>query len=138
MADFLYDSNQIVTLFQPNAKIVDPLCTFLFSIIVVFTTVRLIKQSLRVIMDAAPANVDVKRLTTELACLPGVLSVHHLTVWSVTVDWTVMAVHLIIGKCVKNIMHSLFFLYSFLCRLTVKFGKSSTQCYRNGSIRFWH
>lgn len=82
---------------QPNAKIVDPLCTFLFSIIVVFTTVRLIKQSLRVVMDAAPADVDVQRLSTELTCLPGVVSVHHLTVWSVTVDWPVMAVHLIIG-----------------------------------------
>lgn len=55
------------------------------------------RQSLAVVLDAVPNGLDVQRLSTELSCLPGVRSVHHLTVWSVTVDWNVMAVHLVIG-----------------------------------------
>lgn len=78
------------------------MCTVLFSVIVVFTTVRIMRESLAIIMDAAPSDVDVRRLHGELAELPGVRSVHDLNVWSVTVDWSVLAVHLVIGKCLRD------------------------------------
>lgn len=55
------------------------------------------RDSFAIIMDAAPADVDVQRLIGELSRLPGVRNVHDLNVWSVTVDWSVMAVHLVIG-----------------------------------------
>lgn len=63
-----------------------------------FTTVRIMKQSLAVILDAVPANIDVQQLTTELNSIPGVRSVHFLNIWSVTIDWNLMSVHLVIGK----------------------------------------
>lgn len=84
---------------QPNAKIVDPLCTFLFSIIVMFTTVRLMRESIAIILNAVPGDLDVQLLHNELSCIPGVRSVHDLTVWSVSVNWPVMAVHLVVGEC---------------------------------------
>lgn len=83
---------------QPNAKIVDPLCTVLFSVIVMFTTVRIMRDSFAIIMDAVPADVDVYQLSGELASVPGVRAVHDLCVWSVTVGWPVMAVHLVVGE----------------------------------------
>lgn len=63
-----------------------------------FTTVRILRDSFAIIMDAVPADVDLRRLSGELASLPGVRSVHDLTVWAVTVDWPVMAVHLVVGE----------------------------------------
>lgn len=68
----------------------------LFSVIVLFTTVRIMRQSLSVMMDAVPHDIDVRRLSSELASMPNVRSVHDLTVWSLSVDWPVMAVHLVV------------------------------------------
>lgn len=80
---------------------VDPLCTVLFSVIVMFTTVRIMRDSFAIIMDAVPADVDVRQLSGRLADVPGVRAVHDLCVWSVTVGWPVMAVHLVVGKCLS-------------------------------------
>lgn len=86
----------VVIKMNPNAKIADPICTFLFSIIVIFTTIRIMKDSLVVLLDAVPSNVVLNKLDTELGCIQGVRSVHHLNVWSVSVDWNIMSVHLIV------------------------------------------
>ena len=36
---------------QPNLSIVDPICTFLFSILVLLTTVRIVRDCLHVLME---------------------------------------------------------------------------------------
>lgn len=57
---------------QPEAKIADPICTFVFSIIVIFTTVRLMKDSIMIILEAVPSTIDLAALSEELSCIHGV------------------------------------------------------------------
>ena len=88
----------VVIKFYPNAKLIDPACTFVFSVIVFFTTIRIMKESLTVLLDATPLTINMKKLEKELRCIDGVRSVHHLNVFGVSVDWNVMTVHLVIGE----------------------------------------
>lgn len=82
----------------PNAKLIDPACTFVFSVIVFFTTIRIMKESLAVLMDATPMTINMSKLKKDLRCIDGVRSLHHLNVFGVSVDWNVMTVHVVIGE----------------------------------------
>lgn len=86
----------IIIKFYPNAKLADPLCTLLFSVIVIFTTVNLFKESVCVLLDSVPKLVPLVKLQSDLSSISGVKSVNHLNVWNHTVNHSVMMVHLVV------------------------------------------
>ena len=47
---------------DPRWYIADPICTFLFAIIVLFTTVSIVKDILHTLMERAPQSVDMVKL----------------------------------------------------------------------------
>lgn len=38
----------------------DPICTYIFSILVVFTTVRIVKDCITVLMEGTPQDIEIK------------------------------------------------------------------------------
>ncbi len=58
---------------NPSYRLADPLCTFFFSILVLFTTTRLIKQSVAVLMEGVPEGIDPDEVEATLREVPGVL-----------------------------------------------------------------
>ena len=60
----------------PAYTIADPICTVLFSILVLFTTVGTIKNALRVVLMGAPKGFDTEGLAERLKSLDGVESIH--------------------------------------------------------------
>jgi zinc transporter 2 len=48
----------LIIFFEPKYVVVDPLCTFVFSIIVIFTTVNITKQCLNILMESSPTKLD--------------------------------------------------------------------------------
>lgn len=49
------------------------LCTFLFSILVLFTTTRLIRQSVAVLMEGVPEGIEPDDVEEALRNVPGVI-----------------------------------------------------------------
>uniref|UniRef100_A0A1I8NLT9 Zinc transporter 2 n=3 Tax=Stomoxys calcitrans TaxID=35570 RepID=A0A1I8NLT9_STOCA len=80
----------------PRAVILDPLCTLLFSIIVIMTTLNLFKESIHILMDSVPNGISLEELEMELLDIEGVKSVHHLNVWNHTSNHSVLMAHLVI------------------------------------------
>jgi len=66
----------IIIKFKPNLLIVDPICTFIFSVIVLFTTFKLVGKSVAVLMEATPSHIDPLEIEEDLAKVPGVRAVH--------------------------------------------------------------
>lgn len=81
--------------YDPKWRIADPLTTFLFSILVLFTTARLIRQSVGVLMEGVPDGIDPSEVETQLCAVAGVLSVHDLHIWSLSVGKPSLSVHLL-------------------------------------------
>jgi len=75
---------------------VDPLCTFIFSILVVFTTVRITKQCVAILMERAPDRVDSDKLEVELKGLRGVRNVSDVHVWSVGMEMVFCMAHIVV------------------------------------------
>ncbi|XP_061391891.1 proton-coupled zinc antiporter SLC30A2 [Musca vetustissima] len=80
----------------PKAEILDPLCTILFSAIVILTTVNLFKESIYILLDSVPKGVSLHNLEMDLLNIDGVKSVHHLNVWNHTSKYSILMVHLVI------------------------------------------
>jgi cobalt-zinc-cadmium efflux system protein len=59
-------------------------------------TYRLARQALRILIEAAPAGVDLERLSADLAALPGVVDVHDVHVWTLTSDMEAASAHLMV------------------------------------------
>ena len=99
--------------FQPQYKIADPICTFIFSVLVIFTTVPILKDLANVLMEGAPQGVDYALVASNLTALPGVKMVHSLHVWALTLDKNACSVHLAIGECCGSLYLSLLALWCF-------------------------
>ena len=56
----------LIIFLKPELHIIDPICTFLFSIIVFFTTIPIMKDCLRIIMEGTPLDIDIEALIGEL------------------------------------------------------------------------
>ncbi|KAF9287220.1 hypothetical protein BGZ74_001154 [Mortierella antarctica] len=84
----------IVIMVKPSWTIVDPICTVLFSILVMFTTYRLVLDSLGILMEGTPTHIDPEEIESSLLEIPGVVLVHDLHVWNLTAGKPSMAVHL--------------------------------------------
>lgn len=83
---------------QEDWILVDPICTFLFSILVMFTTCSIIRDALTVLMEGAPKGVDFNDVMTILLKINGVRRVHNLRVWALSLDKIAMSAHIAISK----------------------------------------
>ncbi|XP_042292566.1 zinc transporter 2 [Thunnus maccoyii] len=90
----------IIIFFKPEYKIADPICTFLFSILVLCTTFTIMRDILLVLMEGTPAGVNFSEVRDGLLKVKGVTAVHNLHIWALTVNQAVMSAHVAIDESV--------------------------------------
>ena len=84
----------IIIYFFPRCSIADPICTYIFSIIVGFTTINILKDCMYVLMEGSPVDVDIEQLEKDLREIKGVQEVHDLHVWSLSIGKTSLSCHI--------------------------------------------
>jgi len=82
--------------FKPEYKLADPICTFGFSILVLITTITIMRDIIFVLMEAVPSNVSYSQVVQDLLQLPGVRNAHSLHIWSLSIQRTALSVHIAI------------------------------------------
>ncbi|XP_033476447.1 putative proton-coupled zinc antiporter SLC30A4 [Epinephelus lanceolatus] len=80
--------------FKPEFKLADPICTYIFSILVLFTTFRIVRDTAVIVLEGVPRHLDTRRIKEDLLKLEDVQSVDELNVWALTADKTAALVHL--------------------------------------------
>lgn len=88
----------LLTARYTGVTIVDPLLSMVLSALLLFSTLRLLRDSSRVLMNAAPAGLDPAAVAASLEALDGVVAVHDLHVWSMSGGQPALAAHLSIVK----------------------------------------
>jgi len=81
-----------------GSDIVDPIVGILISVLVLLSSWRLIKEPIDVLMEAAPANLDVEEVGASICGVEGVRSVHDLHVWTVTAGFGAIAAHVVVAR----------------------------------------
>jgi cobalt-zinc-cadmium efflux system protein len=72
----------------------DPIIALLVALLILPRTVQLGRAAIRILVQAAPAHVDVTAVRDRLAAVPGVRDVHDLHVWTLTSGMDVASAHL--------------------------------------------
>ena len=88
----------IIYFFQdstPNIVYVDPVCTIMFAIIVLSTTIPVSRDCLNVLMEASPKNVDIPKLLKDLKNIPNIVDIHDIHVWCISVGKTAISLHML-------------------------------------------
>jgi cobalt-zinc-cadmium efflux system protein len=75
---------------------VDPAVGVAIGLWILPRTWRLARQALRILIEAAPSQVDLEQLSADLAALPGVVDVHDVHVWTLTSDMEAASAHLMV------------------------------------------
>ncbi|XP_069830259.1 probable proton-coupled zinc antiporter SLC30A3 isoform X2 [Dendropsophus ebraccatus] len=88
----------IIIYFKPQYKIADPVCTFLFSIFVLGTTITILRDVFWVLMEGRPRSIAHGTVKEVLLSVQGVRSVHCLRLWALTLSQNVVSVHLAIDE----------------------------------------
>jgi cobalt-zinc-cadmium efflux system protein len=81
-----------------GSDIVDPIVGLLISLLVLFSSWRLLKEPFDVLMEAAPADIDVDGMGAAICAVAGVRSVHDLHVWTVTAGFPALAAHVVVAR----------------------------------------
>ena len=88
----------IIYFFQdthPGVRIVDPICTFCFAIIVLCTTFPVSRDCFYVLLESTPRDLDIESLYNELGSIEGVISVHDIHLWNISIGRPSIALHII-------------------------------------------
>jgi zinc transporter 2 len=79
--------------YNPKWKIVDVICTLIFSVIVLGTTIKMIRNILDVLMENTPREIDATKLERGLLEMDEVVAIHELHIWAITVGKVLLACH---------------------------------------------
>ncbi|RUS69219.1 hypothetical protein EGW08_023020 [Elysia chlorotica] len=102
VGDFFQSIGVLVAAFiiyyKPEWKIADPICTFLFSVFVLITTITILRDILVVLMEGTPRGINFAEVREAFFQVEGVLDIHNLRVWSLTMDKIALSVHIAVDK----------------------------------------
>jgi cobalt-zinc-cadmium efflux system protein len=74
----------------------DPIAGLMIAALILASSVRVIREPLDILMEAAPAGLDPDSLAEEICAMDGVRSVHELHVWTVTSGFDALAAHVVV------------------------------------------
>ncbi|XP_015575501.3 metal tolerance protein B [Ricinus communis] len=78
---------------KPNWLVVDLICTLLFSVLVLCSTIAMLRNVFYILMESTPSEISIDRLESGLKCIEGVQDIHDLHVWAITVGKLVLSCH---------------------------------------------
>jgi len=75
---------------------VDPIISVFIGLIITLAGWRILKEGLKVLLEATPQHVDIKEMINTLNLIPGVKDVHDIHVWSISPELHSMSCHVLI------------------------------------------
>jgi len=74
--------------------IADSIASMIVSVLVLFSGWNVLKESVNILMEAKPSNIDSDQVIESLKSIQGVKDIHDLHIWMITSEFSVMTVHL--------------------------------------------
>ena len=75
---------------------IDPLLSLLICVLVLGSSLRLLREVLRALMEGVPEHLSLERVGQTLAAVPGVSSVHDLHIWTLSSNRVALSAHLLV------------------------------------------
>ncbi|MFG2717824.1 cation diffusion facilitator family transporter [Streptomyces sp. NPDC048416] len=76
----------------------DPIASLVIGLMIVPRTVKLLRETLNVLLESAPPGVDMAQVRSHIVDLPGVEDVHDLHAWTITSGMPVLSAHVVVSQ----------------------------------------
>ncbi len=74
----------------------DPLISLLIGLVILYGALRLVKEALDILLEAAPSHVAFGEIARTLEAVEGVAGIHDLHVWSITTGMPALSGHVVV------------------------------------------
>lgn len=83
----------LIIWYKPTWQLADPICTLIFSILVCYSTIGVIRSSLSILLEEVPPGVNWEEMFDAISGVEGVSNVHDLHIWSISHNTPILSVH---------------------------------------------
>ena len=77
---------------------IDPVLSFIIVVVIVFSAWGLLRDSVKLALDAVPGDIDIDKVEKYLLNINGVEGVHDLHIWAMSTKETALTAHLVVPK----------------------------------------
>lgn len=72
---------------------IDPILSILIGILIVMSSFRLLRESLRILMEGVPTHINLETVSEKLSSVNGVLQIHDLHIWTLSSGSIALSAH---------------------------------------------
>jgi cobalt-zinc-cadmium efflux system protein len=72
--------------------------SIVIGVLVLGSSWRVLRESLGVLLEAAPEGIDADAVGSRMADAPGVTEVHDLHIWTITSGFPALSAHVLVGQ----------------------------------------
>ena len=77
---------------------IDPILSLAICALILYSTLRLLRDALHVLMEGVPGHLDLNSVGNSLARVPGVVSVHDLHIWMLSSGMPALSAHVVLER----------------------------------------
>lgn len=77
---------------------IDPILSILIGILILISSLSLIRESLWVLMEAVPGHINLKTVSNAMANISGVQAIHDLHIWTLSSGKVALSAHIFIHE----------------------------------------
>ncbi|KAL4445153.1 hypothetical protein ABPG74_021966 [Tetrahymena malaccensis] len=83
----------------------DPICTYIFSILVLLTTKNVSIDCFKVLMEGTPSQIDVQNFKEKLQKIANVMEIHDLHIWQLSQGKPSLTCHIFISENPREVLN---------------------------------
>lgn len=86
-----------IVIFYTNWFWIDSALSILIAVVILFSTWRLLRSSLRLSLDGVPENIHIEDIKATAMKVKGVMDLHHIHIWAISTTENAMTAHLVLS-----------------------------------------
>lgn len=91
-----------IIIFYTHWYWIDSLLCIVIAIVILLSTWRLLKESLRLSLDAVPENISISDIRAAAIKVEGVRDLHHIHIWAISTTENALTAHLVLEQSVTT------------------------------------
>jgi cobalt-zinc-cadmium efflux system protein len=76
--------------------LIDPILSIMISLVIIYGAWSLVKESVNILLESAPAHMNIDTIASEVAKIKGVREAYHIHLWSITSGVYALSAHVLI------------------------------------------
>ena len=83
-----------VIIYFTGWTIADPILAVVIGIVILWGAVRIVKESVDILLESVPPHVEMEKVTAAVKKIPGVEDLHEMHIWTITSGIYALSAHL--------------------------------------------